>query len=567
MDIQGPKRTSSKARERHMARREKREQRRAQARQTPRTARSGWQGEVLLRLQDALWYIDSRRGWMWRAGFAAIAVIALMFFLTYTVSGRIYPNVVVMGVDVGGMTLAEAQTRLNEAWASDVQIQVVIDGEVDHTVAPSALGFQFDAAQTANSAKAVNWRDGFFGVAVQPTVTLSDTGYLALQDYLLNMTTHINFAPYNAGFKWEGDRLVAERGRAGRLMDIAPTLAAVRDDPAAVVASGQLTVFVSPVQPDVQDPSAYLASVQGYSQQQFVMVGYDPYRDETVKWSTTRETFTSWLEVDSGGLALREDAFVAFVDLQNESLNPEGQSTRYLNVEETMQGMRDAIANQQSEVNLRVRYHAQEYVVEAGDTASKIARKTGIPFYLIEQHNAGRDLDVLSIGDTLTMPTRDVTMPNAPVANKRIVVDLDKQELWAFENGQTVFNWRISSGQTAAPTSPGIYQILNHDPTAYGSSFSLCSDSGCGQWEMYWFMGMYEVVPGLMNGFHGAVLLPNGAYLNGGDVGYPSTFGCVMSVDEQAEALYNWAEVGTVVEIISEEFEPLSDLAAQTQEV
>ena len=565
MDIQGPKRHPSKARQRYLARQEKRDQRRAQTREA--TRRPGWQGEVLLRLQDALWYMDSRRGWLWRSVGAAVVVIVLMFFLTYTASGRIYPNVVVMGVDVGGMTLAEAQTRLNEAWAQELQIEVVVDGNVEQTVAPGALGFQLDAAETANAAKAVNWRDGFFGVAVAPSVTLTDSGYLALQDYLLNMTETINYAPYNAGFKWQGDTLVAEMGRAGRLMDIAPTLAAVRDDPAAVVGSGILTVYVSPVQPDVQDPSAYLASVQRYAQQQFVMVGYDPYRDATVRWSTNRETFTSWLEVDGTGLALRENAFAAFIDLQNESLNSEeAQAVRYLNVEETMQDMRDAIANQVSEVSLRVRYHPQEYVVEAGDTASKIARKTGIPFYLIEQHNAGRDLDVLSIGDTLTMPTRDVTMPNPPVADKRIVVNLNTQELWAFENEEIVFNWRISSGRSDAPTSPGIYQILNHDPTAYGSSFSLCSDSGCGQWEMYWFMGMYEVVPGLMNGFHGAVLLPNGAYLNGGDVGYPSTFGCVMSVDDQAKALYDWAEVGTVVEIISEEFAPMSDLAARTQE-
>ncbi|MEM6529616.1 MAG: L,D-transpeptidase family protein, partial [Chloroflexota bacterium] len=263
------------------------------------------------------------------------------------------------------------------------------------------------------------------------------------------------------------------------------------------------------------------------------------------------------------GLTLREETYIKFLELQNQSLNPD-EETRYLNPEETLRTMREAIETNASEVRLRVRYFPQNYVVEAGDTASKIARKTGIPFYLIEQHNPGRDLNVLSVGDTLNMPTRDVTMPNAPVAEKRIVVNLEEQELWAYENDQLVFNWTISSGRSNAPTSPGIYQILNHDEVAYGSSFSLCDDGTCGQWEMYWFMGMYEVVPGLMNGFHGAVLLPNGAYLNGGDVGYPSTFGCVMSTDDLARELFEWAEVGTVVEIISDEFEPLSDRAQQT---
>jgi hypothetical protein len=77
---------------------------------------------------------------------------------------------------------------------------------------------------------------------------------------------------------------------------------------------------------------------------------------------------------------------------------------------------------------------------------------------------------------------------------------------------------------------------------------------------MYYFMGMYEVQTGLMNGFHGAVLLPNGAYLGGNTVGQPYTFGCVMSQNEQAEFLYNWAPEGTMVEIISSEYDPRSEL-------
>jgi len=97
---------------------------------------------------------------------------------------------------------------------------------------------------------------------------------------------------------------------------------------------------------------------------------------------------------------------------------------------------------------------------------------------------------------------------------------------------------------------------------ARGSSFTLCNEAGgnCGQWEMYWFMGMYEVAGGVMNGFHGAVLLPNGAYLGGGNVGAPYTFGCVMSMNDQAEILFNWAEEGVIVEVISNEYLPKSDL-------
>ncbi len=129
-----------------------------------------------------------------------------------------------------------------------------------------------------------------------------------------------------------------------------------------------------------------------------------------------------------------------------------------------------------------------------------------------------------------------------------------------------MFHWEISSGVQDAPTSPGIYQILSHERVALGSSYSLCSESGCGQWEMNWFMGIYEVRPGLMNGFHGAVELPDGRYLGGGNVGRPYTFGCIMSREEQGRTLYEWAENGTIVEIISDEFEPESDLGRRALE-
>lgn len=566
MDIQGPRR-HSKARERQMLRQQRREEQRANRKtRRERLAPGDWRGRLLLTAQDALWYVRGHMNWVWRGVGVGVAMLVLLFFMTYTVSGRIYPNVSTMGVNIGGMTLQEAQTALQAAWQDEIEVLVVADGILKDTVRPQQLGLQFDAAATAAAAREVGVRDGFFGVAVEPVVMLTDAGYLALQDYLMNMTETINTPPYNAGFRWDGDTLMPVMGRPGQLLDIAPTLAGVQENPAAVLALRRLTVYVSPVPPDVTDPAAYLQAAEQFTREPFALVGYDPYTDKTVRWSTDRDTLTSWLEVDNTGLALREEAFAPFVEAQTRSLNPDGEMVRYLNTEETMQQMRDAIAEERNEITLRVRYSPQTYVVEAGDTASKIARKTGIPFYLIQQHNPGRDLDVLSIGDTLNMPTRDVTMPNPPVPHKRIVVDLEEQELWAYEYGELVFNWRISSGMASAPTSPGIYQVLTHNEVAYGSSFTLCDDNSCGQWEMSWFMGMYEVVPGLMNGFHGAVLLPNGAYLNGGSVGRPATFGCVMSVDENAQALYEWAEIGTVVEIVSDEFEPLSEIAAQTQE-
>lgn len=540
-----------------------RQQPRVRRPRPPRRGDNSLADTVRLLLDEGLWHAKQ---WQLGRGAAVVAaVIVGLYLLTLLVSGRIYPNVVVMDVNIGRMTGAQAAAALRAAWLEDVRITVTADGQTIDTLTPQQLGLTLDDGATVEAAQALSFRLGLVRTPVQPVVGLPDAGYLAAQEYLLNAAEQINTAAVSATFRWEGDTLVGVDGTTGRLLDIAPTLAALRENPAAVVEAGAWNVQVSPVLPDVVDPTLYMADAEAFTREPFSMKGYDPFRDETVTWAADRDTVTGWLEASPNGLTLREETFAPYIDAQIAAINPEGEETRYLNVEETMGKLRAAIEGGTPRVMLRLRYRPQPYTVVAGDTASKIARKTGIPFYMLEQQNPGRDLDVLSIGDTLEMPTRDVTMPNDPVPNKRIVVNLNEQELWAFENGELVFNWLISSGQSAAPTSPGIYQILSHADTASGSSFTLCDDMGCGQWEMYWFMGVYEVVPGLMNGFHGAVLLPNGAYLNGGATGYPSTFGCVMSQNEQAQQLYNWAEVGTVVEIVSDEFQPLSSLAQSTE--
>jgi hypothetical protein len=346
-------------------------------------------------------------------------------------------------------------------------------------------------------------------------------------------------------------------------LDVGLTLEVLNQNVTSVAMNQRLDMIPQPLIPDFIDPEPYIDQVSTLVKQPFQIAGYDPYSNETVSWSTTPETLVSWVEASPDGLTLREESFIPFMEAQIASLNPDGERLRYLDPAETMGKVRAAISQTASKVDLRVRYHPTTYEVQAGDRGFSIARKTGIPYYLIEQANTGKDMNVLSPGDILNLPSRDEAVPLDPVKNKRIIVNINDQSMVAYENGEAVFSWQVSTGIATAPTSPGIYQILNHERVASGGSYTLCSEQGCGSWKMNWFMGIYEVQPGLMNGFHGAVELPNGAYLGGGNVGAPYTFGCVMSLDSNAEALFNWADVGTIVEIISSEYPPRSELASR----
>jgi LysM repeat protein len=556
----------SRLRERHAARRTRRTggsmAARHEATRMPRVSLPPGVGSVAdrgtLLLRDALWYVTHTRAIL--LGLAGVVVVvALLFIALHVFAGQIFPNVWALGVNLGDKTVEEAAAALRDAWDHSITIEL-IDQDRSWQVTPADLGLVLDAEQTAEAARGAGMTGIPFGVSVTPVVNL-DFG--VAQTYLLDLTTYTDISARNAGYAWRDGQITGVPGSDGRLLNVPLMMERLSQDTATIAANRRLDLLMAPLNPTMADPQPYLADAQTFLSLPLTITGYDPFRDEQVYWSVGEEVRASWVEAGLAGLALRDDTFDAFITAQNQSLNPPDTAVRYLDPVESKEKMREAIMNGDSEVRLRIRYYPSTYSVESGDTAFRISRKTGIPYYLIEDVNAGRDLNQLYVDDVINLPSRDAALPLDPVMNKRIVVDLRTQTLMAFENDQLVFSWLISSGIDSAPTSPGVYQILSHDPVSYGSSYTLCGSTGCSQWKMDWFMGMYEVRPGLMNGFHGAVTLPNGTYLGGGNVGYPYTYGCVMSNAQDGKALYDWAEDGTVVEIVSEEFGPQSALAQQ----
>lgn len=485
----------------------------------------------------------------------AMVLLAVSIIVYHSLSGRILPNVWALGIPVGGLSAQEAQDRLLDVWYNQFRIQLV-DSERTWSVSPAELGLRLDASKTVEAAHGVGLAGIPFGYGVEPAVNVETE---TAQAYLLAFAIQANIEPVNAGYKWENEAVVGVRGLDGRSLDVDGTVARLKQNLAALFNHQRLELVMTTVEPEVSDPSPYLGAAQELASQPIELIGYDPFIDQSITWTTTPATFVSWFEAGPAGLVLRESTFLPFIEAQNATLHA-SEKSRFLNEKETTAAMREAITARQHAVSLRIRYHPSTYTVVPGDSGYRIARKAGIPYFLIEQANPGRDLSVLSPGDTVNLPSQDVSVPLKPVANKRIVVNLETQWLVAYENGQEVFSWAISSGIAEAPTYPGTFQILSHEPVAYGSSYRLCGDAGCGQWELNWFMGIYEVVPGLANGFHGAVLLPNGTYLGGNNVGRPYTLGCIMSRDDDAKKLYDWAEEGTVVEIISSEYQPRSEL-------
>lgn len=505
--------------------------------------------------RDALWYLRHNPT-TWKIGAGVIVAAFALFILSHLLTGRIFPNVWALGVNLGGQTVEEATAALNTYWADEYRLTLSVDGEVLSQVSPAELGLRIDAQVMAEAAKGAGLSGIPFGALIEPTVALD---YMSAERFMLAQAQAVNIQPFNAGFAWENGQVVGVRGTDGRELNVSATLERVQATLLDIVQTGRLNLLTTPIPPAFVDPEPLLAQARAITSGPFTFTSYDPFSDTTSTWATQPEHVVKWLQAGAGELIVREDAFKEFIRIMNDTIAA-SDPTRYIDHEESRTVIQTAINQQQNSVTLRYRYRPQVYKVEGGDTAYRIARKTGVPFFKLLEVNPDRNLEELYPGDEVNLPPRDVTLPQMPIATKRIVVNLNTQQLYAFENGQLKYRWQISSGRDTAPTSPGTYQILNHDELAIGSSYTLCSADTCGQWKMYWFMGIYEIQPGLVNGFHGAVELPNGSYLGGGGVDYPSTFGCIMSLNDLAKELYDWAEVGTMVEIISNEYLPQSEL-------
>jgi lipoprotein-anchoring transpeptidase ErfK/SrfK len=507
--------------------------------------------------RDLLWYVVNVP--QIRNGLLGLIAVAFGFFvLSHILPGRIFPGVSAAGIDLGGLPAGEATTRLITAWQTDTRLTLV-DGANTWEVNPADLGLQIDASATVESARGVGMAGIPLGYSITPVVTI-DTP--TARNYLLDLTTQTDVPPYNAGYGLTASGVVGIAGQDGRSLNVAGTIQALQTNIEAVARTRRLDLVMNPIPPNYDDPAPFLEQAQRLVANPPVIVGYDPFLNQSVRWATSPAEFATWLEVEDDGLGLRADAYAPFLDAQTRSLNPDGTEVRYLDPLRSKDLLREAINTGVSEVIMRIQYRPQSYTIQAGDAGFRISRRMGIPFFNIQQANPNRDWDQMFPGETINLPPADITLPLDPVPTKRIVVNLNQQFMVAFENNQVRYAWLISSGLEQYPTSPGTYQILSKEAVARGSSFTLCANGGgdCGQWEMYWFMGMYEIAGGVMNGFHGAVLLPNGAYLGGGNVGAPYTFGCVMSRDDEAEVLFNWAEEGVIVEVISNEYLPKSDL-------
>jgi len=176
-------------------------------------------------------------------------------------------------------------------------------------------------------------------------------------------------------------------------------------------------------------------------------------------------------------------------------------------------------------------------------TSPVVPADTAAPLPTVTETPAQLSMELLA--DTPTPvyvePTRPV-VAEAPVysysGSKYILVDISEQHMYVYEGDQLVYSFVASTGMNNA-TRVGTFAVQSKIPSAYGSTWDI--------WMPNW-LGIYWA-GGLENGIHALPILPNGAILWEGYLGRPVSYGCVVLGTYESGLLYQWAEIGTPVEI------------------
>jgi lipoprotein-anchoring transpeptidase ErfK/SrfK len=132
----------------------------------------------------------------------------------------------------------------------------------------------------------------------------------------------------------------------------------------------------------------------------------------------------------------------------------------------------------------------------------------------------------------------DVPVSPASGGGKYILVSISEQHLYAYEGDTLAYSFVASTGMDNA-TRAGTFSVLDKIPNAYGETWNI--------WMPNW-LGIYYA-GSLENGIHALPILPGGARLWAGFLGRPISYGCIVLGVDESQLLYDWADIGTPVEI------------------
>jgi lipoprotein-anchoring transpeptidase ErfK/SrfK len=492
--------------------------------------------------------LDPARFALWFLGALCVICVAGALSLIRVERGdRILRGVHALGIDLGGRSKAQAARTLRGVWDQRT-IEVVADEVVGlHT--PSELGIVLDGAAMADTAHALSRSASHIEAIVRQEPPISVAPIWGIdatisERFMNQLASRFNQPRRDASISREGTSVQVYPAEVGRALHVGDAVTWLQQHASDLLVDRRWELPVLVLEPMIDDASAAAAEARDLLANSLSLRLYDPIADEASTWTLSPAVWAPWVKLGLQGqrpaaLEWELDAAKAETGLSGRmaALYPELE----LSMSQAVPAVTEAIGSGSWQAELRLFHKPVQYTVQEDETLASIAFDHGIPYPWIQHANPGFT-DTIRVGQVLVIPSPDLLMPLPIVEGKRITVSLSSQMMWAYQNGELLWEWPVSTGIDSSPTSPGVFQVQTHELEAYGA-----------EWDLYMphFVGIYEPGPNadLMNGFHGFPWRDGTQLLWTNDLGRPATYGCILLSSDNAARLYEWAEEGTVVVI------------------
>ena len=201
------------------------------------------------------------------SGVTLFFIVIITWTLGYQLfyAGRIFPGVSVAGVELSGLTPADAALKLNQTLSYPVNGKILFrDREKAWVASPAQLGMVFDPTASAMSAYRLGRSGGLFealsgqvraranGAYVQPVIIFDQR--VAYQ-YLRQISQQVDQPVREAGLSLEGTNVVATPGQIGRELKMDATLIYLGAQ-LQTFSDGEVPLVIQEIQPQIIDVSA-----------------------------------------------------------------------------------------------------------------------------------------------------------------------------------------------------------------------------------------------------------------------------------------------------------------------
>jgi vancomycin resistance protein YoaR len=282
------------------------------------------------------------------AGVVSMLILAAVSASLYDSASadRVFPGVSVYGMDLSGLTAADAALRMNEGFSypREGRITFTYEGK-SWTATPAELGLGLDLLATVNDAYSVGrskdalgnldiqMRARFNGVAVPPVLQFDFAKAMA---YLQRIAAEVDRPAVEAKLELHGMEVTALPGQTGKELNIAAMLSLIAV-PIGHLANAEIPLQMTEYSPEVLDASTQAETARALLSQDFVLTISDPAPGDPPSWNITPAMLADMLSFrkvsDSSGahyaLALDENKITQLLTPLTGQLSRKVENARY----------------------------------------------------------------------------------------------------------------------------------------------------------------------------------------------------------------------------------------------